>query len=177
MISIRVRILAVAAAALLTATALALVPPGATSANAHQRAPDRCVRSDLDVRAGLAEGAAGSTFRRINFVNTGERPCTLRGWPTITFHRAAGDRIGKPSSRTPSRHPLVTIPAGGRAHANVRVPNPGNFTPSDCRARRAHEIWVTPPHRRFTVPLAWTIDVCSKPAGRTSVDAVHRGSP
>ena len=176
MISIRVRILAAVTAVALTGTALALLP-AATSAHANQRAPERCHRSDLDVRAGLVEGAAGSTYRRINFVNTGEHPCTLRGWPTITFRGAAGHRIGKESSRTPSRHPLVTVPAGGRAHANVRVPNPGNFTPSDCRARQAHEIWVTPPHRRFTVRLAWTIDVCSKPAGRTSVDAVHRGSP
>jgi hypothetical protein len=178
--SIAVRILATAAASV-AATGLALAPAGAAPARAQpgtqQQAPDGCHRADLDIRAGRTEAAAGTTFRRINFVNTGARPCTLRGWPRVTFHGAAGNRIGRPSLHVGARAGLVTIPGGQRAHVNVGVPNPDNFPPADCRARRAHEIAVTPPHRRFTVRLAWTIEVCAKPAGRTSVDALHRGGP
>ena len=77
---------------------------------------------------------------------------------------------------TGARRTSSAFPLDERARSTVRVPNPGNFTPAVCGPRHAEEIRVTPPHRSFSVRLAWSIDVCSKPAGRTSVDAVHRGS-
>ena len=176
MTSIGVRILTLAAATALTATGL-FAPAGAGPAPPPQaQGSQACNRADLDVRAGKVEGAAGSTFRRINFVNTGPSACTIQGWPRIVFRNADGHRIGKPARRTRSRPAdLVSIPAGGKARSTVRVPNPGSFSPADCRPRQAEEIRVTPPHRSFSVRLAWSIDVCSKPAGRTSVDAIHRG--
>ncbi len=157
-----------------------LAAPTQTAAAAApaSRAPQPCSQAVLDTRAGTVEGAAGTTYRRINFVNTGARRCTLRGWPRVAFRDADGHRIGKPASHEPP-HPAhqVTIPAGGRAHSWVAVPNPGNFPPAQCRSTHAEQIRVTPPHRTWSVVLSWSIDVCRKPAGRTHVDAVHRGSP
>ena len=94
----------------------------------------------------------------------------------MAFRDAAGHRIGKPARHEPPHiaH-QVTIPAGGKAHVSVGLPNPLNFPPAQCRSAHATQIRVTPPHRTWTVRLDWSIDVCRKPAGRTHVDAVHRG--
>ena len=176
MSTIGVRILTLVAVTALTATGF-LAPAGASTGQpAQAQGRQACHRADLEVRAGKIEGAAGSTFRRINFVNTGSSACTIQGWPRVAFRNAGGHLIGRPARHDGGPAHLVSIPAGERARSTVRVPNPGNFTPAVCGPRHAEEIRVTPPHRSFSVRLAWSIDVCSKPAGRTSVDAVHRGN-
>lgn len=160
----------IAVAGLLAApTQAAAAAPGST------QAPQPCSRAHLDIRAGAVDGAAGTTYRRINFVNTGAHRCTLRGWPRVAFRAADGQRIGKAASREPSPVHRVTIPAGAKARVSVGVPNPANFPPADCRSAHAQQVRMRPPHRTWTVRLDWSIDVCRKPAGRTHVDAVHRG--
>ena len=57
-----------------------------------------CATSALKVSLGPANGAAGTVFYPINFVNTGKLGCTLRGYPGVSAVTSSGKQIGSPAS-------------------------------------------------------------------------------
>lgn len=90
-------------------------------------------------------GSAGHQAYEIVLRNTGSSPCTLQGWPGVSFVGGGdGTQLGQPATfDRSSAHGTVTIAAGSVAHATVLVADAQDY-PS-CGARTADGFRVYPP--------------------------------
>jgi hypothetical protein len=91
---------------------------------------------------GPRDAGAGSIYFHVVFENRTESPCTMSGFPGVSFLDARGMQIGVPAQRADTAFGTVTVPAGGRAYAGLQVANPGTAT---CPDRAVAKIRVFPP--------------------------------
>jgi len=95
--------------------------------------------SDITVRRGRLEGAAGSRFQTVRATNTSGHACALPGWTRYRFvHRGAA--IGFRSARNPGQDPTkppIVIPVGGTARSTLSWVDPGPVPAAQCHARLA----------------------------------------
>ena len=141
-----------------------------------------CTSSALAVTVDVKQGsaAAGSAYYPIDFTNTGSVPCTLAGYPGVSFvtGRRGGNSaaIGAPATRNGGAPAAtVTLPPGGAAHAVLQVVNAGNYSTSACRPVTAHWLRVYPPGAAGARYAAFTAQACSAklPANLGSPLAVY----
>lgn len=108
----------------------------------------RCTTSSL---AGTIErgsgGAAGSVWVHIALRNTGTAPCTLQGWPGVSFVGGGnGSQIGAAADRDESSpHPTVTLATGQTAVAPLKVTQAGNYPSAECAPTQPDGFRVYPP--------------------------------
>lgn len=116
-----------------------------------------CSSSGLKIKVDTSQagGAAGSSYYPIDFTNTTASPCTLYGYPGVSFvtgPSASGNQLGRAADRnTSAAAATVTIQPSGHAHAMLQVVDAGNYSPSSCHPVTAHWLRVYPPGE--TVPL------------------------
>jgi hypothetical protein len=135
-----------------------------------------CTTRHLKLSLGQGQGAAGSTYQPIVFTNIGSKPCSLVGYPGVSFVDSGGHQLGKPSSHQHvAAHP-VDVPAGGSASALLQLPDPGVFSPANCEQTTASELKVYPPNQTAALQVADQAMVCTTATGRTSVRPVVAGS-
>jgi hypothetical protein len=145
-------------------------PPSSPSAGAPAEpaaANGACAPADLAVRVEEGGSAAGHRYRRIVFVNTGTRACTVSGFPAVTFAGADGGHLPVGVRRDPVAAGSVTLASGSAAAAVLDLRNPDL---SDCGPPvEATAVRITPPGsaEAVTVPLA--ASVCGGDAGQVSV--------
>ena len=125
---------------------------------------------------GFAQGTAGATYQSVVFTNTGGAPCTLRGYPGVSFVDASGARIGKPSSQAPGKVKTVTLAPSGQASATLKQPDSGAFPRSSCHQKTANRLKVYPPGQKVALFANDTAQVCSTGAGRSEISPVAPGS-
>jgi Protein of unknown function (DUF4232) len=159
-----------------TATVPAATSPATATAPAG---PAACPTSALQVKKGLAQGAAGSIYAAIDFVNISSVTCSLYGYPGVSFvtARSGGSQIGlaaTESTTTPRR--LVTLAPGATGNALLRIVQAGNYPASKCRPVTAHWLRIYPPNQTTPAYLAYTAQTCSKPVNILSVSVVQPGS-
>jgi hypothetical protein len=164
-----------------SANASATTQPSANpTATATSAAAPACATSALHVAVPAVTGnaAAGSTYYPIQFVNTSGSPCTLYGYPGVSFVTAAGgSQIGVPAARDPVvSAQLITLSAGETGHAVLRVADAQNYPASDCGPVTAHWLKVYPPNQTAPVYVSFTAQACSKPRTILSVETVQTGS-
>jgi hypothetical protein len=161
-----------------SATVSATTQPSAAPATAA--AAPACATSALHVVVPAVTGnaAAGSTYYPIQFVNTSGSPCTLYGYPGVSFVTAAGgSQIGVPAIRNPTvPAQLVTLSAGETVHAMLQVVEAQNYPASDCGPVTAHWLKVYPPNQTAPAYVSFTAQTCSKPRTILSVETVQAGS-
>jgi hypothetical protein len=94
---------------------------------------------------GQGSGAAGSVYYKLRITNLGTAACTLSGYPTVRALDLAGKPIGKPASLEAGKNAgLVKLAPGGSASFQLRVIEPGDFSPSDCHLAQAAALRVSP---------------------------------
>ena len=123
-----------------------------------------CRTSSLAVSVGLPNGSAGAIHYQITFRNTATAPCTLTGYPGVSFLAAGGSQIGAPAQRSGSGSPTtVTVPAGGNAYSSVAVTDPG--IPPCSSSATAAQVRVYPPGETQSALVAAPtgMQVCSSP--------------
>jgi Protein of unknown function (DUF4232) len=139
-----------------------------------------CATSALHVAvpAGAGNGAAGSSYYPVQFTNTSSSPCTLYGFPGVSFVTAAGgSQIGIPATRNPAfAARLVTLSPGQTVHAELQVAVAQNYPPADCGLVTAHWLKVYPPNQTAPVYVSFTAQTCSKPKTILSVQTVQTGT-
>jgi len=115
----------------------------------------------VDTSAGGA--AAGSVYVPIDFTNASASPCTMYGYPGVSFVTGSpGSQIGSPAARNPGVTPAtVTLAPGGTAHATLQVADAGNFPPSACHPVTAHWLRVYPPDDFTALYISYTSRTCS----------------
>ena len=120
-----------------------------------------CATSALKVSLGPANGAAGTVFYPLNFVNTGKLGCTLRGYPGVSAVTSAGKQIGSPASQIASSYKTVTLLPGKAQSSVVGIVETGNFDPTQCAPVTAAGLKVFPPGQSKAVTIKKTFSTCS----------------
>jgi Protein of unknown function (DUF4232) len=151
------------------------VNPTATAAGAPA-----CATSALHVSVPASGGnaAAGSSYYPVQFANTSSSPCTLYGYPGVSFVTAVGgSQIGIPATRNPALAArLVTLSPGQTVHAELQVAEAQNYPPADCDLVTAHWLKIYPPNQTAPVYASFTAQTCSKPKTILSVQTVQTGT-
>jgi hypothetical protein len=155
------------------------VNPTATATPTAAGAP-ACATSALHVAvpAGAGNAAAGSSYYPVQFANTSSAPCTLYGYPGVSFVTAmGGSQIGIPATRNPALAArLVTLSPGQTVHAELQVADAQNYPPADCGLVTAHWLKIYPPNQTAPVYVSFTAQTCSKPKTILSVQTVQTGT-
>jgi hypothetical protein len=125
--------------------------------------PARCATSAISVwvDASQGNGAAGTIESALEFTNIGAVPCTLIGYPGVTATTATGKQLGDGAGWNPlfpAR--LVTIPAGGTAHADLFWSDGEVFT-SGCKPTQASLLKVYPPNSATAKVGFFDLPVCT----------------
>lgn len=149
--------------------------PSAAPSTAPQAAA--CTTGQLKLTLGSGQGTAGSTYQPIILTNTSSGPCSLTGYPGVSFVDASGAQLGKSAARNNQPYHAVTLAgSGGQASALLRLPDPGVFSPSDCNQATAAKLKVYPPNQTGALVVSDAADVCTTKTGRTVVGPMHAGT-
>ncbi len=145
------------------ATAPASAAVKSAAAAVRPADPARCATSALSVwvDANQSNGAAGTIEFALEFTNIGGKPCTLIGYPGVTARSATNKQLGDAAGwnpRFPAR--LVTIPAGGTAHADLFWSD-GEVLTSGCKPTQANLIKVYPPNSSTARVGFFDLPVCT----------------
>src|SRR5580693_5320369 len=118
--------------------------PPATSTPAVTTTPGLAACSGSSLRitvdASLANGAAGSVYYPLNFVNTSAATCQMYGFPGVSFVTsgdATGQQIGAAALRAGAFTKVsVRLAPGGTAHAWLKVAVAQNYPSGSAREPR-----------------------------------------
>lgn len=137
-----------------------------------------CPTRSLQVKHGAAQGAAGSTYTAIDFVNISNATCTLYGYPGVSL--AGGTpvtQIGLAAAQShASPRELVTLAPHGIANALLRIVNAANFPASKCGPAKARFLQIYPPNQTTPIYLGFTSQACSKPVQLLTIGVVQPGA-
>jgi hypothetical protein len=111
-----------------TATGTTTTPQSSTTSSGGAALSAGCTPGDLGIHFAGGSGAAGTTYLTFDFVNVTDHPCTLHGYPGVSFVLDSGATDAISNVRIPAAVHTVTIAAGGTAGFAVGVP--GNAAPN-----------------------------------------------
>ncbi|MEV6102500.1 DUF4232 domain-containing protein [Nocardia sp. NPDC051981] len=152
-----------------TATATATASDGGTPApgtttsaatGGTPTGPALCRTADLKLSKGRSDGAAGSAYTPLIFTNAATHPCTLTGFPGVSFANSrTGDPIGAPADRDKPK-PTVTLGINEKASAVLRITAAGNYG-NNCQQVTAAGLRIYPPDNTESFFLTWEISACT----------------
>jgi hypothetical protein len=165
-----------------TETVTVTAPPPATASPAPPSpaptGPPACETSALAASLGPGNGTAGSTYYPIEFTSNSGAPCTLYGYPGVSFVAASGGQVGAAATEDPS-YPrrLVTLAPGAAAHAELRVTDAMNYPASACQPVTVHRLRVFPPGQTSPLYLTLNATACTSTSVQIlSVQTVQPGN-
>jgi hypothetical protein len=133
----------------------AVAPPSAAAAPG-------CATRDLQAKAGVSQGAAGSVYQVIDFTNIGGAACTLYGYPGVSL--ASGTpvtQVGQAATRSPVAGPtLVTLQPGQTGNALLRITQALNYPTQTCSPKATAYLQIYPPNQTTPIYLAYTATGC-----------------
>jgi hypothetical protein len=140
--------------------------------------PPPCTQSQLSLRLGLVNGAAGSIVMPIVVRNVSKAACTVGGFPNVQgVNGPGGAPIGPPAGKIRPRGSGAPVKdlnhTGASASATYELANTGEFTPGRCGPETAPGISVA----IMGLParyLSYRVSVCSK---FTSTSVTRIGVP
>jgi hypothetical protein len=141
-----------------TATTAATAPSAPTTSAAP--APSRCRAADLGLEVGEAGVSAGHWHAMLVFTNTRAAPCTLEGYPGVSFLDASGAPVGHPAERLTNATAPVLLAPGERAHAALNVSNAYNFGEECGQPVPTATVRVFPPDETADLRAPLDTDVC-----------------
>jgi hypothetical protein len=141
------------------------VPPG----------PGRCTSAGLGVEARVGGASAGHRHDVVVFTNTGAAPCTLRGYPGVSYLDAGGAPAGAPAQRLVDDPPVVSLEPGERAHASLNQGNAMVGTPECGAPVDGVTLQVFPPEETVAKLIPYRSTLCSG-AAILHVGVIHPGT-
>jgi len=127
-----------------------------------QRAGGTCSAGQLSGSLTPQQGAAGSVIASLTLTNNGSAPCTLSGYPGVSFVDANGAPVGAPASRDASGAGTVTLHPGASASAGVRITQPGVIG-QVCNPHQAAGVRVYPPDSYESLVVPYSGQACGNP--------------
>jgi hypothetical protein len=123
-----------------------------------------CTTAQLSAHLGSPNGTAGASDYTLSFDNTASVPCSLQGYPGVSFVAGAdGHQVGAAARRLPSTALVVILAPGGVAEARVSVADAGNF-PTACERTAVLGLRVYPPDNTRALFVAHPDQTCAAPA-------------
>lgn len=137
-----------------------------------------CSPRYLNGTIGASQGTAGSVYVNIVFKNLNNKPCTLDGYPGVSF--GAGTpvtQVGQPADRNPAVSPkVVTLLPGGHAYAVLQINDAGNFPSGTCQPTATTYLQVYPPNTTNQLYIAYNSTGCKGNVVTLHVEAVQPGT-
>jgi hypothetical protein len=121
-----------------------------------------CRSASLRLSLGRTDGGAGQFHQPLILTNRGA-PCTLHGYPGVSFLDAAGRQLGSPAEMTPAPVKRILLPTGGSASAVLAYSNAEAYPDSTCRPAEAARVRVYPPGERVPLTVPDEVLVCAAP--------------
>jgi hypothetical protein len=160
--------------------------PQSSSAPAPSTSPGMaaCATGNLKATVVSSAGgaAAGSTYYPVNLTNAGSSPCSLFGYPGVSWVSGpSGSQIGQPATRNPVLTPAAVVLAPGQtAHVTLQVVDAQNYGKSTCQPVTAHWLKIFPPGQFTALYVKFSALTCSaklpsKLGSPLTVDAVKAG--
>jgi len=122
-------------------------PSTTTTAPAPPASLSACTISHLAATLTSPQGAAGTTYYHLELTNTGNKPCTLYGYPGVSFVTGAtGAQVGAAAEHATGVQPVatVTLDPGAFSVATLGIVDAGNYPPS-CQITSTSGLRVYPP--------------------------------
>ena len=169
-----------ARAALALGATLAAMAAGAAPSSASTTAAPPCATSRLVIWLDTqGNGAAGSTYYRLELTNLSRSACTLFGYPRVSAVDLAAHRLGSAATRDAAHAARkVRLAPGASATAVLRIVDAANFPRRVCRPTTAAGVRVSLPHASGSKLVPFPFRACSRtrpgPVFLT-VQAVARG--
>lgn len=147
----------------LAAGVLLVLGPLAVRFTAATGPAPRCAPAALSVSVSTGGGAAGSVYYPLAFRDTSARPCTLYGYPGVSFLWPDGKQAGGAASRDPQVIPsAVALRPGGSARALLRVADALAWPVALCVPAPVHRLRVYPPGSHVPLVLRFSTVTCSR---------------
>jgi hypothetical protein len=133
-----------------------------------------CTTQDLRVNADASQGWKGMVYDDVDFINRTSQPCTLYGYPGISFVTATGQLLGEPAVELPNPpRTLQTVDPGHSVFAFLEIKDTSEMFPQQCGPVDSAYLRVYPPNQAAPILVPWTMQVCSGPLAQLSVEAVQ----
>jgi len=107
--------------------------------------------------------AAGSTFYELALKDAADGPCTLDGYPKLSFVDAHGVQLGVPATEMSGPGGPVHLTAGTSAAVRVAYHDGYLSAGPDCQPTTAAGIRVYPPGQTVALVVPTSLIVCASP--------------
>jgi hypothetical protein len=137
-----------------------------------------CLVRYLNGSVGASQGTAGSTYVDLVFKNLNNQPCTLDGYPGVSFGAGTPvQQLGQPADRNPQATPQkVTLQPGGYAYAVLQIGDAGNYPAATCQPASTTYLQVYPPNTTNQLYVAYDSTGCKGNVVTLHVEAVQPGT-
>ncbi|MFD9286640.1 DUF4232 domain-containing protein [Streptomyces mirabilis] len=147
-----------------------------TRSRGNEDSVARCESDGLKVSMENQESGAGRTSFQLIFQNTGSSPCSLTGFPGVSFRGRDGVQIGSAASRdSDSKVTKVTLVPNGHAAVELQARNgQSGLSGSECKLKSVGFLRVYAPGSKdqFNLPLK-TSECSNGSSNGLSVGTVH----
>ncbi|HEX4323202.1 MAG TPA: DUF4232 domain-containing protein [Gaiellaceae bacterium] len=128
------------------------------------KAPPKCTTSGLVVWLNTnGDGAAGSTYFKLEFTNLSGSACTLTGYPGVSGVDRSGHQLGTAAGHDPATAAhTVTLANGATKAATLRIVEAGNFPASTCHLTTAAGLRVYPPNQTASKLVPFPFRACAR---------------
>lgn len=161
----------------------------ATGPNVASATASACTTGNLDVWLNTTgNGAAGSTYYRLNLTNLSSAACTIYGYPGVSGVTQAGIQLGSSAGRDPEHVPtVITLTSASTARgfemetthntASVilQITDAENYPAETCGQITAAGLRVYPPGQKESTVVPFPFVACAKSGPRyLHVEAVQK---
>lgn len=138
---------------------------GGTGTGSHTSAAGSSVRacatSNLRTTAQSSGLGAGHAVYQLVFQNTGSAPCSLKGYPGVSFVKIHNIQLGKAAARTPGPVSVVTLIPNAHAYADLETVNgQGGYSAAQCDLTTVPTLRVYPPNQTESTQIPWNTKEC-----------------
>ncbi len=168
-----------------TPTATTTVTTATSSASATPAPPPAaqpadnglCKAGDVKLSLGQGDAGAGSVYRPLLITNSSGKPCTIQGFPGVSYVAGAdGHQVGKDAFREGTKGNAVKLNPGQTAAADIQFVNVRNFDPGTCQPTSVKGLRIYLPQETASnfVPSEGTGCASTKiPGNQLAVKTVH----
>jgi hypothetical protein len=128
-----------------------------------------CTTGQLRLSLGMSQGATGSFYQNVVLTNTSSAPCTLLGFPGVSYVDSSGNQLGQAAVHNGSVGHRVTLAGGGSAYAVLQQPDPGVFSPPQCQEVTAARLKVFPPNQFGALLVHDHTHICTTARGESRI--------
>jgi len=155
-------------------------PAAGRSSPARTLSGGRCTAAQLRLSVIPGPNAAGHIGLILRFTNISTKPCTMFGYPGVSFVTGHGNQINDPAQRSAaSGNPsVVTLAPDGKADASLLLVNIANYAGNNlCQPTLAAAVRVYPPDDTTAILASSPQQICDvKGTGVPQIYPVQTGA-